>query len=73
MRPFTGDLLICHEDQDIAEYPMLLATILLLVIGTARLSVLRRIRHVPARSLQCAQIELSLSATGGPSFRGRYL
>src|ERR1700730_11461602 len=75
MRPFTGDLLICHEDQDIAEYPVLLATILVQVIGTARLSVLCRIRHVPARSLQSApsRLSFSLSATAGPSFRGRYL
>jgi Flp pilus assembly pilin Flp len=37
MRPFLGDLLADHEGQDIAEYAVLLATILLLVVGTARL------------------------------------
>jgi Flp pilus assembly pilin Flp len=37
MRPFIGDLLADHEGQDIAEYAVLLATILLLVVGTARL------------------------------------
>jgi Flp pilus assembly pilin Flp len=37
MRPFIGDLLAGQEGQDIAEYAVLLATILLLVIGTARL------------------------------------
>ena len=37
MRPFIRDLLSSQEGQDIAEYAVLLATILLLVIGTARL------------------------------------
>jgi Flp pilus assembly pilin Flp len=37
MRPFVGDLVADHEGQDIAEYAVLLATILLLVVGTARL------------------------------------
>jgi len=37
MRTFIADLLADHEGQDIAEYAVLLATILLLVVGTARL------------------------------------
>ena len=37
MRLFIGDLLADHEGQDIAEYAVLLATILVLVVGTARL------------------------------------
>jgi Flp pilus assembly pilin Flp len=36
-KKFIGDLLADHEGQDIAEYAVLLATILLLVVGTARL------------------------------------
>jgi hypothetical protein len=34
MRPFISDLLVDHEGQDIAEPAVLLATILLLVVGT---------------------------------------
>ena len=37
MRPFISDLLVDHEGQDIAEPAVLLATILLLVVGTTRL------------------------------------
>ena len=37
MRPFMADLLADHEGQDIAEYAVLLATILVLIVGTARL------------------------------------
>lgn len=37
MRSFISDLLADHEGQDIAEYAVLLATILVLIVGTARL------------------------------------
>jgi Flp pilus assembly pilin Flp len=37
MGRFIGDLLADHEGQDIAEYAVLLATILVLIVGTARL------------------------------------
>ena len=37
MRPFMGDLLAGDEGQDIAEYAVMLAVILVLVVGTIRL------------------------------------
>jgi Flp pilus assembly pilin Flp len=37
VKPFIGDLLADHEGQDIAEYAVMLATILVLIVGTARL------------------------------------
>jgi hypothetical protein len=37
MRPFIGDLLADHQGQHIAERAVLLAPILILIVGTARL------------------------------------
>jgi Flp pilus assembly pilin Flp len=37
MRPFIGDLFAGDEGQDIAEYAVMLAVILVLVVGTIRL------------------------------------
>jgi len=37
MKPFISDLLVGDEGQDIAEYAVMLAVILVIVVGTIRL------------------------------------
>jgi Flp pilus assembly pilin Flp len=56
MRPFIGDLLAGEEGQDIAEYAVMLATILILIVGTAQLvgSKSNTVFSTVARILQSA-------------------
>ena len=56
MRPFISELLAGDEGQDIAEYAVMLATILVLIVGTAQLvgSKSNTVFSTVARILQSA-------------------